>query len=324
MVKPIDITLLLFPQFQILDASGPLAVFEIANELGAQYRVKTVSVAGGEVVSSAGVAFSSDRLSNKSAPHTLLVAGGNGSRPMRRGDEIAVIKELAPRCQRVASICTGVFLLAAAGLLDGKPATTHWQAASQLQKLFPQVQVQSDKIWVRAGHVWSSAGVSAGIDLALALVKEDYGDTLARQVAQGAVVYYQRPGGQSQFSSVNQLASEAERFAPLFAWVREHLANAITVEDMAAVMAMSARNFSRQFRGSLGQTPAKMVEKLRLEEARRLLQDSCLSVAQVARASGFQSAERMRRTFVRHLGRAPQSFRSQANSSVTHQLIQRS
>jgi transcriptional regulator GlxA family with amidase domain len=305
--------ILVFPGFQVLDVTGPVAVFEAAGYFAgadAGYDVMLVSGDGGLAVSSSGVALQSRPLRGLQHVDTLLVPGGEGTR--HRGLDPRLIRYLQRRaghCRRVASVCTGAFLLARAGLLDGRQATTHWRQAGSLARLYPAVEVLPDKIWVNDGKFWTSAGVSAGIDLALALVAEDFGQQVARHCAREVVVYYQRPGGQSQFSSIEELSDDRGCFKPLLAWIRANLARPLRVEDLAARMAMSPRNFSRRFRAEVGRTPAQAVTQIRLEVARALVETTRQPIEQIARQSGFGDGERMRRAFVRTFGQPPRALR---------------
>jgi transcriptional regulator GlxA family with amidase domain len=308
------IGLVVFPDFQLLDAAGPVAVFEVASHFagsGRGYEVALVSTAGGRVPSSSGVAVESRPLRDFAAVDTLLVAGGTGTRDP--GLDPGIIQELrrrSDRCRRIASVCTGAFLLARAGLLDGRRATTHWRHAAQLARSHPAVCVVPDHIWVNDGRFWTSAGVSAGIDLALALVTEDLGREVARRSAREVVVYYQRPGGQSQFSSIQELSDGRGRFAPLLAWIRANLAAPLRIEDLAARMAMSPRNFARRFRAEVGRTPAQAVVLIRLEVATTLVETTRQPIEQIARDTGFGDAECMRRAFLRYLGQPPRTLRT--------------
>jgi transcriptional regulator GlxA family with amidase domain len=240
----------------------------------------------------------------------LLVVGGDGRR-LAVSDErlIAFLRRAAPRTPRVCSVCSGAFLLARAGLLDGKRATTHWSRVSELRQRFPAVCVEPDQIWVRDGRIWTSAGISAGIDLALALITEDLGAGVARDVARQLVVYAQRPGGQTQFSNLLELADAASRFAELHLWIQANLCEPLQVEQLAARMKMSPRSFARAYSSETGVTPAKAVERLRLEAARATLDAGGCSLQELAEQVGFVDPERMRRAFLRHFGTPPSALR---------------
>jgi len=223
------------------------------------------------------------------------------------------VRRVAARPQaRVASVCSGSLLLGAAGLLDGRSATTHWSRRQQFERQLPQVRLDADRIFVREGSVWTSAGVTAGIDLAVAMIAEDHGQGLARAVAQELVVYYRRPGGQSQFSSLSALQGGEGRFDSLLDHVRSNLRTRLSVEDLAAHVSMSPRHFAREFRARTGVTPAKAVERVRVEAARTALENGAASVQRVARDCGFGDVERMRRSFTRLLGMPPSALRRSA------------
>jgi len=314
---PRAIGLYLFDDFQLLDACGPITSFEVAGRVaGAPYRLKLLSAAGGPVRSSAGVVLETVAAQGEegAAPlDTLMVVGGDGSRrAMRDEATLAYVRAAAGSVRRLCSVCSGALVLAGAGVLDGRRATTHWRRAAQLARQFPRVMVEPDRIHVRDGPVWTSAGITAGIDLALALIAEDLGEATARAAAQEMVVYYRRPGGQSQFSALAQLGGEAGPFAGLLDWIRAHLGERLTVEVLAAEAAMSPRNFSRAFAREMGMSPAKAVERLRLEVARERVENSPAPIEQIAGSLGFHDPERMRRAFLRAFGQPPQALRRMA------------
>jgi transcriptional regulator GlxA family with amidase domain len=217
--------------------------------------------------------------------------------------------EASSRCRRVASVCTGAFTLAAAGLLDGRRATTHWRYAARLQREYPSIRVEADRIFCRDGNVWTSAGITAGIDLALALIEEDHGFAIAKGVAQHLVVYHRRYGGQSQFAASIDLAPKNDRIAAAVGYARDHIAEVLTVERLAEVVGMSLRQFSRAFRAQTGTTPARVVERLRADLARGRIETTAEPVERIAEAVGFGEAENMRRAFIRIYGQPPQSIR---------------
>lgn len=289
-------------------ALAPLTAFEIANRrLGrAHYTATVISEAGGVVPAAFGLAAATEPLG--AAPDTLLVAGGIAPResPPAVRDWLA---RASGEARRVAGICTGAFALAEAGLLDGRSATTHWAHARRLRERFPKVRVEEDRIFVRDGAIWTSAGMTAGIDLALALVEDDHGADLARSVARGLVVYHRRPGGQSQFSALLELEPRSDRVRRALLHARENLANPLSVEELAEVARLSPRQFSRVFRAETGGSPAKAVEQLRLEAARRLVEDQRLSMDEVARETGFGDRGRLRRAFLRAYRQSPQALR---------------
>lgn len=304
---------LIFPNFQILDLTGPLAAFECANGFVPEaYAVRVVSVAGGWVKSSGGLAVDSGVAAVEPCD-TFMVAGGNGTRAVPPDSPtIDYIRAQAAEARRTASVCSGALLLAHAGLLDGRRATTHWRRAPSFQKRFPAIKVDPDAIFIKDGPVWSSAGITAGIDLALALIEEDLGRDVAAAAARELVVYHRRPGGQSQFSALLDLAPAGDPSARALAYAREHLAEPLSVEQLAEVVALSPRQFARRFLAETGQTPAKAVERLRVEAARSEVEAGGSSLEQIARRTGFGDAERMRRAFLRTLGQPPQALRRNA------------
>jgi transcriptional regulator GlxA family with amidase domain len=305
-----------FPGVQALDVTGPAEVFAIANRWLPGDRRYLLTVAAnrvGPLRTSGGVGLIADMaLDEVHGPiDTLLVAGGQGTDAMvRNARVVSAVRSLATESRRVASVCTGAFLLAAAGLLDGRRATTHWDACEELARQYPEVVVEPDPIFVRDGRVSTSAGITAGIDLALALVQEDHGHALALRVARQLVVFMQRPGGQSQFSAQLTLQSAERRdVRELQAWIAEHPDADLGVEALAERVAMSPRNFSRVFHRELGSGPGHYVERVRVEAARRYLEEGGRSLEQVARCSGFASAEVLRRSFQRSLGVNPSAYR---------------
>lgn len=301
-----------------VDAVGPLEVFAAASTiLVAQghppaYENLVVSATGGTVATSSGVRLVADRhyADFDERVDTLLVAGGDPTGVLQDARFVRWVAARKNRVRRLGSVCSGAFVLAAAGLLDGRRATTHWSATDLLARLFPQVDVDPDAIYVKDGDIYTSAGVTAGMDLALALVEEDHGRTLALEVARQLVLFLKRPGGQRQFSTV--LAAQSAPAGPLGAlseWLIEHLGEDLRVERLAERAAMSPRNFARVFVRELGTTPAKFIERARVERARLRLERGDVGIDAIAWECGFGSAERMRRTFRRHLGVVPQDYR---------------
>jgi len=309
--------ILVFPGFQLLDATGPVSTFEIAGRYRPDlFRHTLIAATPGPVMSTSGIATLAEALPEPCAIDTLVIAGGEGTRQARFDPVLqAFIRAAAKQCRRVASVCSGTYLLAEAGLLDGKRCTTHWRVAPGLARQYPNVRVEPDRIWVRDGQVWSSAGITAGIDLALALVGEDGGEELSRAVAQELVVFHRRPGGQSQYSALLELESHGGRFTTLLGWMRERLAEPLGVERLAAQAAMSPRNFARAFLAETGATPAKAVERLRVEAARALVEADGQPIETAARRTGFKDPERMRRAFLRAFGQPPQALRRGARSA---------
>ena len=308
------VVIVVFPEVQTLDVTGPAEVFRAATLLRPPgYEVIVAAVESSPLATST-VSFVPDaRLDEIDGPlDTLLVAGGEGTR-RAVGDEWLVdwVAEAATRSRRVASVCTGAFLLAKAGLLDGRRATTHWAYCAQLARRYPAVTVEPDPIFVRDGNVVTSAGVTAGMDLALALVEEDLGRDVALEAARELVVFLQRPGGQAQFSA--QLAAQVADRAPLRelqAWIPDHLDEDLTVPALARRACMSDRNFARAFRRETGMTPAAYVENARVERARIALESGDLPVEGIARLAGFGTVETMRRAFRRRVGVSPMDYRT--------------
>ncbi|MDE2395729.1 MAG: DJ-1/PfpI family protein [Burkholderiales bacterium] len=305
------IAFVVFPGFQLLDTAGPLAAFEIAERfVPGSYRWQVAAPVAGLVASSAGACWQAGALPRAGSFDTLLLAGGDGVDAVAAEPRLrAWLRRVAAGPARVASVCSGSLLLAAAGLLDGREATTHWSRTRQFQRNHPAVRLQPDRIHVRDGRFWTSAGITAGIDLALALIENDLGEAVARQVAQQLVVYHRRPGGQSQFSQLLEIESGGGRFAGLLDAVRSRLAERHRVADLAERACMSPRHFARAFAAETGSTPAHAVERLRAEAARAALESGTGSVQRVARTCGFSSPEQMRRSFIRLYGLPPSALR---------------
>ncbi|MEA2796210.1 MAG: hypothetical protein QOI87_3590 [Bradyrhizobium sp.] len=310
------IGVLVFPDFQLLDAAGPISVFEIAARFaGADQSIKVLAVTPGPVRSSSGVELLARGLRPSGAISTLIVAGGAGVRTAATCEKtLAFVRGIATRGVRIASVCSGAYILAEAGVLDGRRATTHWQRTRHFVAAYPGIKLEPDRIFVRDGHIWSSAGISAGIDLALAMVAEDFGDEVAQKTARQLVLYQRRSGGQSQFSSLLELKAPSGRFGALLSWAREHLEAPLTVEDLAEQAGMSSRHFARAFIAETGTTPSKAIERLRIEVARQRVQSSSEAIERVAQLTGFRDPERMRRAFIRAFGQPPQSLRRAARA----------
>lgn len=303
-----SIAIVIHPGFQLLDAAGPTTAFEIAERFcPGSYGVTVVAPGGGEVESSSGIKLSAKPL--KQGPYdTIMVSGGEIVRSMPSLKAIlAWLKRTKAR--RIASVCSGAFVLAEAGFLNGLRATTHWASTDRFRRCYPNVMLDDDLIFVRDGNVWTSAGISAGIDLALALIEDDVGSEVARRTAQQLVVHQRRPGGQSQFSGFVELGGRTGRFSKLIEWIRKHLADPLTVERLADRAAMSPRHFARAFVAETGTTPAKAVERLRLETARAAVETSHAPLEHIAEVSGFGDRGRMRRAFLRAFGLPPQALR---------------
>lgn len=306
-----QIDFLVYPEFQLLDVAGPIAAFEIAERYRpGTYTLRTVAASPGLIGSSSGALLQAGPFGRASSVDTLVISGGEGSRQSAQCEKTRrFVLRCAASARRVASVCSGSYILAAAGLLDGRSATTHWSRTRDFGRKYPKVRLDADRIYVKSGKIWTSAGITAGIDLALALIAQDLGEGVARQTAQQLVVYYRRPGGQSQFSALLDMERADGRFAELLDHVRCHLTQRLSVRDLAAMSSMSERNFSRVFRQEIGVGPAKAVERLRVETARAALESGADSIQRVAAACGFGDSERMRRSFVRVLRTSPSAVK---------------
>jgi transcriptional regulator GlxA family with amidase domain len=307
------IAVVLHPGFQLLDVAGPTTVFEIAERFRpGTYALTLLAPRGGQVESSSGVTLSTRPLRHGSLD-TIIVSGGEIVRSPAAAEKI--VRWLArAKARRIASVCSGAFLLAEAGRLDGRRATTHWSSTDHFRRRYPRVTLHPDRIFVHDGEIWTSAGITAGIDLALALVEDDLGPEVARHTAQQLVVHQRRPGGQSQFSGLVEIGGRTARFAELIEWVRAHASEVLTVERLADRAAMSPRHFARAFTAETGMTPAKAVERFRLETARGAIENSDASFEQIAESAGFSDAGRMRRAFLRAFGLPPQALRRAARA----------
>jgi transcriptional regulator GlxA family with amidase domain len=314
---PRNLDLLIYPNFQLLDAAGPIAAFEVAERhCPGSYSLRVVAVEAGLVRSSSGICLPAAKITRSRRLDTLLISGGDGSRaaalcPITR----RFVTSRAKSARRVATVCSGTYVAAAAGILDGKSATTHWSRSADFARRFPKVRLDSDRIFIKDGKIWSSAGVTAGIDLALALIGEDLGELVARRTAQQLVVYYRRPGGQSQFSALLDMQHTDGRFSPLMDHIRRNLNKRLSVDDLAEYCCMSTRHFARLFQAEIGVSPAKAVERLRVETAKAHLERGAQSNQLIARDCGFVTAERMRRSFVRMVGSSPSTLK-RARTSI--------
>ena len=299
------------PGFQLM-AFAATSVFEFANHARGEplYDLHVLSEAGGCIKSSIGVAVASEPFGDP-AFDTLIVSGGDNVRTPSPA-VVAFIRKAATRSRRIASICTGAFVLAEAGLLDGRRATTHWQSARDLQALYPKVKMDEDRIFVVDGPVWTSAGMSAGVDLALGMVEKDYGADLARMVAKQLVVSHRRAGGQMQHSALLELDPKSDRIQSALVYARANLHTPLSVERLAEAAHLSPRQFSRAFRAETGQSPAKAIEHLRVEAARLMMEQGRHSIDVVASETGFADRDRMRRAFLRAFGQPPQVLRRNA------------
>jgi transcriptional regulator GlxA family with amidase domain len=313
-VAPRTIVFVAFDGLQLLDLAGPLEVFDAADRLRDRDRYRTVVATpdGQPVRSSSGVTIAADlALHEVAGLDTLVVVGGFGTRALLVDDPVlAEVRRLSDLARRTTSVCTGALVLGAAGLLDGRRATTHWASCDLLAELAPAATVEPDQIYVRDGDRWTSAGITAGIDLALALVDEDHGAELAHEAAAWLVVFARRPGGQAQFSAqLKAQAATSPAIAALQRWLPDHLDQELTVEALAERCAMSPRSFARTFKAETGTTPAAHVEELRVEAARRLLETTDQTVAAIAANVGFRHAETLHRAFTRQLGTTPDRYR---------------
>jgi transcriptional regulator GlxA family with amidase domain len=312
------VLILVFDGVQSLDVTGPVEVFNAAGRIAREpYRIETVAATRDPVRTGSGLTIVPDRaLASVRGPiDTLLVAGGEVERAARDERVTRWLARAATRSRRVGSVCSGAFVLAAAGLLDGRRAATHWAHADQLAELFPSVDVDRDAIFVHDAGVWTSAGVTAGMDLALALVEEDLGREAALEAARWLVIYARRAGGQSQFSShLRVQIAEREPLRELQEWLPGHLNDDLSIERLAQRACMSPRNFARAFRRELAMTPAAYVEALRVDHARQRLESTGQKVDAIARDCGFGTVETMRRAFHRRLGVGPAEYRHRFQS----------
>jgi transcriptional regulator GlxA family with amidase domain len=310
-----------FPQVQILDVTGPLEILAAANEMGlspAPYAIELVAKTAGEMTTTAGLSLIAHRSfrdmtdRDLARVHTFMVAGGDGtSEVLRDRATIDFVRRASQAAVRVASVCSGSAILARAGLLDGRRATTHWGVVEALAKAFPKVRVEADPLYVRDGKFWTSAGVTAGMDLAIALVEADLGREVALSIARRHVLYMMRPGGQAQFSAELAAQSKAEgRTAKAAAYVLANLAKDLSLAALAAKVGLSERSLQRAFAQELGQTPVQFVLRARLDAARRRLSESGETLERIAARTGFASAEIMRRAFRRELKLSPSDYRA--------------
>ena len=311
-----SVVFVIYPKVKLLDIAGPLQVFsDTCFDNGKHaYRTAVVSLAGNSTPSDTPVSLSSDAIEKwyRRKIHTLIVVGGEGAEAASKNEHlIANISALAAKAERVGSVCSGALVLAACGLLDNRRAVTHWDTCEKLAHAYPQVRVESDPIFIKDERIWSSAGVTAGIDMALAMIAEDLGRQVALSTARSLVTYFVRPGGQSQFSEAldRQVSDTSGRFDALHDWMRNNLHKDLRVEVLAGKANMSSRNFARQYVEQMGQTPAKAVLSFRVEAARELLENSALTMTSIASRCGFGNDEHMRRAFTRVLNVAPNEYR---------------
>jgi transcriptional regulator GlxA family with amidase domain len=302
---------IVYPAFDLLDLAGPLEVFDWAERSApGSYICHVLTPDGGRVRSSGGLSIESEAAS-PGGMDTMIVIGG-GSAMGEPDPKLLEFIRQGQGVRRRGSVCTGAFLLAGAGLLDGRMATTHWRWTSELKARFPAIRVNGDRIFTADRGTWTSAGITTGIDMTLAMVEEDIGLEVAREVARTMVIYYRRPGGQPQFSSLVEHEPETDRMRRVLAYARENLSDRLSVEKLAAFAHLSPRQFSRAFRSSTGTTPAKTIEKLRVETARPRVEDTSDFLDIIARDVGFTDAMRMRDAFIRVFGFSPQEMRRNA------------
>jgi len=306
------IALVVSPGFQMMSLAA-ISAFEFANFVAGRpvYDIRILSESGGPVRSSLGLMMETTAL-NEGSADTVVFGGGLGILDVSPA-VLAFARQSLGSARRVASFCTGAFVLAEAGVLDGRRATTHWAAARELQTRYPRIKVDQDRIFIVDGPVWTSAGASAGIDLALGMIDQDLGPDVCRAVARKLVLYHRRAGGQSQHSALLDLDAKSDRIQSALDYAKRNLEKPLTVEDLAEVAHLSPRQFSRAFRAETGQSPAKAVETLRIEAARLLLEQSNHPIEIIAAQTGFADRERMRRAFLRAFGQPPQAIRR-----VTH------
>ncbi len=300
--------ILVYPGFQ-LGGLVAATVAEMTNrELGAvAYEIKVVSETGGLVTSGVGVAVQTAAIGSE--PYDTLIVGPSTGIPEPSTRLVQIVREAPTRCRRIVAAGSGAFILAEAGLLDGRRAATTWTNARELAARYPKVKVEEDRIFIADGPIWTSAGSAAGIDCALALLEQDYGVEMAQTVARKMVVYHRRPGAQSQFSELLELAPKSDRIQRALTFARRNLQEPLTVNQMARAAHLSPRQFSRAFHAETGQSPAKAVERIRVEAARLMLEQSRHPIEVIARQAGFADRDRMRRAFLRVLDQAPRSIR---------------
>ena len=306
-----DVAFVVYPGYSVM-ALAVVTAFEVANMLADDppYDLHFVSETGGKVRTSSGMMVETEPFTDM--PFDTLVVGGATTPMPSTPGLIAFMKDAPKRHRRIAAVCTGAFVLAQAGLLNGRHATTHWLHARDLQKQFPKVKLDEDRIFINDGPIWTSAGMTAGIDLGLALIENDLGADLAKSIARKLVVYHRRGGGQSQFSTLLELTPKSDRIQTALAYARENLHKPLTVPELADAAHLSPRQFSRAFHAETGQSPAKAVENLRVEAARNLMEQSRHPIDVVARQTGFSDRDHMRRAFLRAFGQPPQVLRRNA------------
>ncbi len=310
-----DIAFIVYPGYSVMALTIAMA-FEVANSVADSqpYDLHFVSEMGGAIKTSAGMMVESEAFSDM--PFDTLVVGGATTPVTATAGLIAFVREATKRHRRIAAVCTGAFVLAEAGLLNGRHATTHWLHANELQKRFPLVKIDHDRIFMNDGPIWTTAGGAAGLDLGLKLIEMDLGAQLAKSVARELVIYHRRSGEQSQFSTLLDLSPKSDRIQTALTYARENLHKPLTVEELAEAACLSLRHFSRTFHAETGQSPAKAIENMRVESARMLMEQSRHPMDVVARQTGFSDRDRMRRAFLRAFGQSPQVLRRQARQAA--------
>jgi transcriptional regulator GlxA family with amidase domain len=305
------IGLLLLPGFQVMCFTA-FSVFEVANRKAGKaiYDLHVLSEKGGTVTSSFGMNVSTEPMGTREFD-TLMIAVGMDV-PSTPPGIASYLREASKTTRRLASICLGSFVLGEAGLLKKRRATTHWRFADEFQRRFPETHVEIDRIFIADGPIWTSAGMSAGTDLALSLVERDHGRELAKRTAQGLVIHHRRAGGQSQHSALLELDAKSDRVQMVLDYAKRNLRLPLSIADLAGIACLSQRQFTRVFREETGVSPARAIEAMRIEAAKLLLEQSRLSMEEIAIETGFGARERMRRAFVRIYGEAPQAIRSEA------------
>src|SRR6202166_2251206 len=308
----IEVALVVSPGFQMMILAA-MTAFEVANIASGEsvYNIRVLSEHGGPIRCSLGWPMETEAFSEPLFD-TLVVGGLIDVKTPQSDGFLNFIRNSLPACRRIASICTGAFMLAEAGLLDGRRATTHWLYARDLRARYPKIKVEEDRIFIIDGPVWTSAGMTAGVDLILGMIEKDHGPKLARLTAQNLVVYHRRAGGQSQHSALLELEPKSDRVQAALDYARSNLRSPATVDELAEVAHLSPRQFSRAFRTQTGQSPAKAIEQLRLEAARIMIEGTRHPVEVVAAETGFVDSERMRRAFLRAFGQPPQAVRRNA------------
>lgn len=310
------ITFFVHPVFELLDLSGPCSAFNMVNELySPQYHFKVASSEGGAVIDSAGITIFTEPITDIDQTETIIVVGGSAAHQYALSQSTRdLLWKGSKNAERMCSVCTGAFILADVGILNARRATTHWRYAGLLQSQYPDIEVDADRIFINEGNIWTSAGMTAGMDLALALIEKDCGPEVAKAVAKNLVIYHRRLGGQSQYSTMLDITPTCERVRNALCYARENLNKPLTVERLSEVAGVSLRQFNRIFLHATGTTPAKAIERLRLDMARPRIEEDLDSLEKIALEVGFGSEENMRRSCVNIFGRSPRELRRAARS----------